>query len=128
MPVAKNSDLGHQGERIALEVLKEQGYRILEKNFRTRLGEIDIIARHKDTICFVEVKTRKSLTRGVPQESITPAKRHKLAQVALCYLKQKKLFSQKARFDVVAITRSAQGEVQSRLISNAFELGDHYSY
>lgn len=128
MPVTKNSDLGQQGERIALELLKEQGYRILEKNFRTRLGEIDIIARHKDTICFVEVKTRKSLTHGVPQESVVPAKRHKLAQVALCYLKQKKLFSLKARFDVVAITRSGQGEVHSRLISNAFELGDYYSY
>lgn len=127
MPV-KNSDLGREGERIALALLKERGYRILERNFRTRLGEIDIIASHNNTICFVEVKTRKSLARGVPQESIVPAKRHKLAQVALCYLKKKKLFSQKARFDVVAITRSSEGEVQSRLIPDAFELSAHYSY
>jgi len=81
--------LGQIGEEAAVTFLKQQGYQIVEQNFRNQLGEIDIVAYEGDTICFVEVKTRRSDIFGSPFESVTPAKQRKIAQVALSYLKFK---------------------------------------
>jgi len=117
----ENINLGRTGEETAVVLLKENGYKILKRNYKTRFSEIDIIARDKDTICFVEVKTRFSDRFGAPLESITLAKQKKIYRSALCFLKENNFFDHKARFDVVAITFRDK-KAQSELIKNAFEL------
>jgi putative endonuclease len=114
-------ELGKQGEEVAVNFLKKQGYKILEKNFRCKCGEIDIIALQKKTVVFVEVKTRSSLEFGSPQASVTSKKRIQLTKVAFFYLQKNRLFDRDARFDVVAIEMVA-GNNRIELIKNAFEL------
>ena len=108
---------GIEGEIIAVEYLKKQGYRILERNFNTKVGEIDIIAGDKDTIVFVEVKARENTNFGQPIESITPQKVHHIIRAAQWYLSAKRKHNCPCRFDVVEILR---GEVTH--IKNAFTM------
>ena len=114
-------DLGKKGEELALRFLKKNGYRLIEKNYVCKLGEMDIIAKEKDTLAFIEVKTRTSATFGPPQLAVNAAKQRQLSKVALYYLKEKKLEDIKARFDVVAILLGPQGE-EIELIKDAFDL------
>ena len=83
-----NICLGKSGEEIATQLLKEQGYKIWVRNYKTKLGEIDIIAKDKDTVCFIEVKTRHSDKFGSPEESISESKQKKIVRVALLFLKE----------------------------------------
>ena len=110
---------GKEGEKIAADFLKKNGYRIIETNFRCALGEIDIIAREKGDLVFVEVKTRKSAELGYPEQAVGINKQRKMSQLALWYL-QKKNADTDARFDVVAITISTSGN-EIKLIKNAFD-------
>jgi putative endonuclease len=112
---------GAQSESLAARLLKQRGYTILETNYRTPLGEIDIIARDRDTIVFVEVKARRSLGFGGPKWAVTPKKQRKISMVALYYLKTTRQSQAKARFDVVAI-RSLTEPPQVEIIRNAFDL------
>jgi putative endonuclease len=112
---------GEQGEALAVRRLKKAGYKIIETNYRTRLGEIDIIAKDKDTIVFVEVKSRRSVHFGNPKQAVTLQKQKKISMVALCYLKATGQSTAKARFDVVTII-SNQDKPQVEIIKNAFEL------
>jgi len=112
---------GAQSESLAARLLKQRGYTILETNYRTPLGEIDIIARDRDTLVFVEVKARRSLGFGGPKYAITPKKQRKISMVALYYLKTTRQSQAKARFDVVAI-RSLTEPPQVEIIRNAFDL------
>ena len=82
----KRGKLGRRGEAIAVSFLKRQGYKIIERNYRSKLGEIDIIAREKDNIVFVEVKTRRSDDFGLPQEAVSYRKQYRLTKIALGYL------------------------------------------
>ncbi len=107
--------------------LADNGYKILARNYRSRLGEIDIIARDKDTICFVEVKARKDSRFGSPQEAISPLKQRQLSKAALTFLKQKDLLHKNARFDVVSVIYS-EGGAKLDLIKNAFELNEEFNY
>ena len=116
--------LGQKGEELALSLLKRQGYTIIDQNVRLKTGEIDIIARDQDTLCFIEVKTRASDAQGSAVESIPPFKQRKLVKLALTYLKYKKLLEEKARFDVVAVDCQDSGETHVKLIKNAFDLND----
>jgi len=111
---------GKDGEQIAVAYLKKQGYRIYETNFRCPLGEIDIIAREKDELVFIEVKTRKSRQLGYPEQAVGAAKQKKLSQLALWYLQKKKLTDTNARFDVIGITLLPAGN-EIKLIKNAFD-------
>lgn len=99
-----NRLLGNRGERAAAKYLKRKGYRILARQSRSRIGEIDLIAIDGDTIVFIEVKTRSSHAAGHPSEAITYAKRRQLTRAALVWLKRRRLLDHRARFDVVAIT------------------------
>lgn len=111
---------GFSSEELAAEHLRRIGYRIVERNYRNRLGEVDIIARHQGTLVFVEVKARRSTRFGHPKLALTPAKQRKLSLVALAYLKQHGLLDAKARFDVVTVQKQAdRSEVE--VIANAFE-------
>lgn len=110
-----NKIVGAIGETMAQKFLKKKGYKIVEKNFNTPLGEIDIIARIKDLIVFVEVKDRSTKKFGLPREAVTPNKQQKIKTVALLWLKKNNLFESKVRFDVVEII----GEIVNH-IENAF--------
>ena len=117
----RQQQFGRRSERLAVEYLKRTGYRILEVNFRARCGEIDIIAREKGTIVFVEVKARASNRFGSPKGAVTTAKQRKISMAALEYLKQSGQTAARARFDVVAIDTAA-GNMEIELVKNAFAL------
>jgi len=112
---------GEKSESIAASYLKKQGYKIIEQNYRTKLGEIDIIAKDKDTIAFVEVKARRSGQFGNPKWAVTPKKQRKISMVALQYLKTNGQSNVKARFDVVSII-SSHDNPNIEIVKNAFEL------
>jgi len=118
-----NISFGKISEEQASSFLESQGYRILFHNYKARGSEIDIIAREKDTICFVEVKSRCSDRFGSPQEAVTPAKQQKIARAALMFLQENKLQDKSCRFDVVAIIRQA-GKEKFSLFRDAFVLND----
>ncbi|UCD54773.1 MAG: YraN family protein [Candidatus Omnitrophota bacterium] len=99
----RNRVLGKQGEDIAARFLARKGYKIIARNVRTFVGELDIVARKKYFIVFVEVKTRKSKSFGPPYLSITGKKKKKLIHCALCYLKMKNMLNMRWRVDVVSI-------------------------
>jgi putative endonuclease len=115
------SRLGRRGEDFAFELLKKKGYKILERNYKSHLGEIDIIAREGKVLAFVEVKTRLTSDFGSAKWAVGPKKQRKLSMVALDYLKQHALSDQPARFDVIAIDLE-QGEEKVELVRNAFDL------
>lgn len=117
-----NKTLGNYGEFLAKQYLKAQGYRILEENFRNKLGEIDLIAQDGQTICFVEVKTRQSLRTGQPYEAVTPWKVRKLSQMATSYLKYKYYSLEvPSRFDVISIVQDKETPPEIKHIKNAFD-------
>jgi len=121
MAISK-SNLGKEGEAIAIKFLQKRGYKIIKKNYRNRLGEIDIVAKDNQTICFIEVKLRKSMEMGMPLEAINKAKQKKISQVALLYVQENNLEDEDARFDAVSILGQDEGSYEMELITNAFEL------
>ena len=104
---------GDKGEEYACQLLKKNGYKIIERNYRCKLGEIDIIALDNKTLVFVEVKTRWSRRFGLPAEAVTPRKLYKIKKVGEYYLLNHPDSSHKQRIDVVAI------EVRSGTVTNA---------
>lgn len=116
----KRRDVGILGEKLARDFLKKRGYRIWETNYRCPEGEIDIIARHKDFLVFIEVRTKKSLQFGTPEESITPAKMEKLRTVAAYYQQAHNNLPLSWRIDVVAVEIDQKGKpLRLELIENA---------
>jgi putative endonuclease len=111
--------IGQKGEEIACRALEKEGYHIIEKNFRCRQGEIDIIAEEKGTVCFIEVKSRFSENFGLPEEAVTEWKQRRLWTVAVIYLERKKIKSQDMRFDVVSVDLKNE---KARILKNAFEV------
>jgi putative endonuclease len=111
--------LGEAGEDLAAAALKKQGYKILERNWRSPLGEVDLIATHGPYLVLVEVKTRRNLAFGGPREAVSPAKQAKLRRLAEYYVRQKRLQETPVRFDVVGITMADSGP-QVEIIAHAF--------
>ena len=105
--------LGRKGEEIASRYLKKKKFEIIERGFRLFRGEIDIIARDRDTLVFVEVKTRADETFGRPEDSVTPAKQRQIRKIAMGYLLKNHLGDVSCRFDVVSIL--VQGDEDFRL-------------
>ncbi len=112
---------GKAGEELAVRYLKKKGYKVLEWNYTCPVGEIDIIAKDKKTIVFVEVKTRRSMSYGSARLAITPRKQRKISMTALYYLKSNHQMDQDARFDVVTV-QSIGATQEIDLIQNAFDL------
>ena len=116
----ENRQIGRRGELIAVKFLEENGYEILETNLRTPFGEIDIVARRKGLMVFVEVKTRASSSLGPPFLSVTKAKQRHLIRNALCYLKRRGRVDSDWRIDVVSIKLDGgYGPESIELIENA---------
>ena len=116
----KRRDVGILGEKLAGDFLKKRGYRILETNYRCPEGEIDIVARHKDFLVFVEVRTKTSREFGSPEESITAVKRERLRATAAHYQQSHDNLPASWRIDVVAIELNRDGKpTRMELIENA---------
>ncbi|HTZ11868.1 MAG TPA: YraN family protein [Candidatus Margulisiibacteriota bacterium] len=120
-------NLGRRGEELAVELLKKNGYQIIARNHKSSLGEIDIIAKDKDTLCFIEVKTRRSDKFGSGLEAVSHFKQRQISKVALEFLKEKNLLESRARFDVVAVS-CKDAEPKLELCKDAFELNQGYTY
>lgn len=116
-----SSHVGRRGEALAAAYLRKKGYRILKQNYRCRLGEIDIVALDRKTICFVEVKTRSTTHYDRPEVAVHKSKQQKLSKLALWFLKETRLHKARARFDVVAITRRGDLNEIDHFV-NAFDL------
>lgn len=114
-------DMGSLGEKLASRYLRRKGYRIIKTNYRTKIGEIDIIAQAKDTLVFCEVKARKNKQFGEPFEAVTLSKRRKIRRLAEHYLTCVNEGQSEYRFDVVSIILNDKDRVQEiGHIENAF--------
>ena len=122
-----NLNLGILAEDRAAGFLRASGYKILQRNYRCKLGEIDIIAKDKDTFCFVEVKCRLSDRFGKGLEAVAVKKQGQISKAALNFLKENNLLDKSARFDVVSLDADGPEE-KITLIKNAFELNGRFTY
>ena len=113
--------LGKEGERVAERYLKKKGYKLVERNYRCAVGELDLIVLDRRVIVFVEVKTRTGSGFGSPLEAVEFRKQHKMIQTAQFFLTAKNLNQREARFDVVGVCWSGL-EPSVQHIQNAFEL------
>lgn len=107
---------GRTGEDAAVRHLEKMGYTILERNYRVRTGEVDIIARDEEYLVFIEVKTRRSKTFGSPFEAVDTRKQQQIIQVASSYIRGKEV---SVRFDVVAVHLSGQ-DAHVKVMKDAF--------
>ncbi|MFA6981315.1 MAG: YraN family protein [Ignavibacteriaceae bacterium] len=116
---SSTKEKGKEGEDLAASFLVEKGFEIIERNYRYGKGEIDIVARDKDFLVFVEVKSRESLEYGKPEEAITKRKMSQIRKIAEAYLAEKNITDENIRFDVVAILFLG-GETTINYYENAF--------
>ena len=123
-PAPFRPSLGDRGETAACGFLKGHGYEILEKNYKCKLGEIDVIAKRRGRLAFVEIKTRTNTRFGVPQEAVDLRKQTKIFKVAQWYLKEKKIEKTPIAFDVVAVFWGEKQASEMHLITDAFEKRD----
>ena len=121
MPLFDRILLGKSGEDLACRELRRRGYEILARRYRTRVGEVDIIARDGPTIVFVEVKTRRTAAYGAPGEAVGPHKQHKIWLMASDYLLRRGWYDRPCRFDVVAISIEEGGRRRVEVITGAFD-------
>ncbi|MCI8469477.1 MAG: YraN family protein [Eggerthellaceae bacterium] len=117
---SRNRDLGRRGEDAAAAFLHRRGYDIVERNWTCYAGEADIIARDGDTLVFVEVKTRRGVSRGFPAEAVDAAKRERYERIALAYVGERRLEDLVLRFDVVSIVAVTSDRAVIRHHINAF--------
>jgi putative endonuclease len=116
----QKQQFGTDSESRAVNYLKKHGYKIIKRNYRTKYGEIDIIAKDGNTLVFIEVKARMSKAYN-PKEAVTTNKKRKISMVALYYMKNTHQMDAKARFDVVSI--GPEDNIMGiEIIKNAFEL------
>lgn len=112
--------LGKRGEIVAAESLRQKGYRILERNYRCKIGEIDIVAEKDGRLLFIEIKTRRSDHYGLPQEAVHPIKQKKILRTAEWYLKEHKATDRPVGFEVIAVQWHDDRAPEVRCIPNAF--------
>ena len=113
---------GKRSEEIAAQYLCSKGYRILERNYRTPRGELDLIAQDGDVLVFVEVKARRGVGFGEPQWAVDKRKRQHLIKASLFYLSRKKIQDRCCRFDIVVVREDRHGRTNIDLIPNALEV------
>ncbi len=116
--------LGAIGEELAFHFLERRGYKVLLRNYESSLGEIDLIAKEKGALVFIEVKTRRSDAMGMPAESVTRQKRHQIVKSAKYYVKRYGIHNVPCRFDVVSILMPEGDEPRIEIIQDAFGEGD----
>jgi putative endonuclease len=114
--------LGREGEQLVCRELERRGYAVLARRYRTRHGELDIVARHRGTIVFVEVKTRRDRNFGDPADKVTWQKQRRLVAMAADYLARQGLEERPCRFDVAAVEAGASG-TEITVFEDAFRPG-----
>jgi putative endonuclease len=114
------TDLGNHGERIAAAYLTAAGLRVLDRNWRCRDGELDIVARDGDTLVFCEVKTRRGVGFGHPAEAVTPVKQRRLRTLAQRWLATHDEHAPDLRFDVVGVLVGSRGPAAVTHLAGAF--------
>ncbi len=112
--------LGKSGEEAAIAYLKKKKFRVVQRGFRFHRGEIDIIAHDRDTLVFIEVKTRQSSEFGLPEESVTPLKQQQIRRLAEAYLAMNNLPNVPCRFDILSLFYSEKDGYQIRHLQDAF--------
>ena len=112
------------GEELAFQYLKKKGYKVLLRNYESPLGEIDLIAKEKGALVFIEVKTRSSDAMGSPFESVTVFKRQQILKSARYYIMRYGIHEVPCRFDVVSVILPKEGEAAFEIIENAFGEGE----
>lgn len=113
--------LGGEGEAAAQGLLRRRGYRIIERNFRCPIGEIDLIAEHAGVVVFIEVKSRTATKFGAPFEAISPHKQWKLTRLATWYLTRRRWLDRPCRFDAVSVMADPSGRIERvELLRDAF--------
>lgn len=119
-------EIGLVGEDAAIEFLKKEGYKILQKNYYCNIGEIDVIARHKKNLVFIEVKVRSTDSFGSPEFAVSRRKRRQIVRVAETYLAHNRINDVDCRFDVVAISCNLEKNIAPviKLLKNAFQADD----
>jgi len=121
--------LGDRGERAAVRYLKQHGYQILARQYKTDYGELDVIALDQETVVFVEVKTRKTVAKGQPFEAVTQQKQRQLTRLAAAFLKKHQLLQHPARFDVISIVwQSEQNRPDLQHFQNAFPPAGEFQF
>jgi putative endonuclease len=120
---ASSTAQGQTAESSAARYLLERGYRLRERNFKTRLGEVDLIVERESTVAFVEVRYRRSIAWGSPEATVGRLKRRKLALAALEYVQRHRLENRPLRFDVLSISQ-ARGRLRFEHHEGAFVLED----
>ena len=113
-------ELGKRGEEAATCFLERREYEILDRNWKCIAGEADIVALQDDTLCFIEVKTRKDAQKGFPSEAVDTRKRSRYERIAACYLKDHDYADVRVRFDIIAILVLGEDRAFLRHHLNAF--------
>jgi putative endonuclease len=108
------------GERAAWEAYRRRGYRLLARNWRARIGELDLVLSDGDVVVFCEVKARTSAALGPPHEAVTPAKRAKLRDVAEAFVAARGLREARCRFDVASVVLREDGRAEVQVYEDAF--------
>ena len=123
-------ELGERGEDAAVRFLRRNGYKILVRRFKSHAGEIDIIARQKDWLVFIEVKTRQMEQYGAPSEAVNKTKQRHMVRAALDYLRLLNNPHIKFRFDIVEVLlrEDAREPYDIRIIPNAFDMSEPFVY
>ena len=119
---------GRKGERIAASYLKNRGYKIISKNYRTKLGEIDIIGDDNGCISFIEVRSMNGGQLGSPEYTINRKKQDQIAKTALLFIKRRGLEDKDCRFDVLCVEGVDGPFPKIKLTKNAFDLPSGYNY
>ncbi|AJA48125.1 hypothetical protein UPF0102 [Clostridium pasteurianum DSM 525 = ATCC 6013] len=118
-----NKEIGNYGENEAVQYLQDLNYEIIERNFKCKMGEIDIIAKYKETLCFIEVKTRYATNYGFPAEAVDRRKQFKIYKISELYIIKNKISDLNFRFDVIEVLlNSKNNRFSLRLIENAFQI------
>ncbi|MDF2502560.1 MULTISPECIES: YraN family protein [Clostridium] len=118
-----NKGIGSFGENLATEYLQKMNYKIVKRNYRCKIGEIDIISTSNNFLCFAEVKTRYESMYGTPGEAVNRKKQIKLYKIAQFYIMQNNIFNLNFRFDVLeVILNHKNNDFTVRLIENAFQI------
>lgn len=114
---------GHEAERLAASYLKAKGYEIVECNLRIGRGELDIVARQRDTLVIVEVKSGRADGVVLPREHVNPAKRRQLSKLTEAYRKQQRCLGRSVRIDIVEVVFDAQGRPRIEHLEGAVREG-----
>ncbi len=115
-------ELGGRSEQLVAEALERDGYTVLERNVRSRMGELDIVAEKGEVLCFVEVRSRSTDAQGDPALTVSRAKQRKVVLAAMAWLQRQRLFEREIRFDVASVVGRGQ-DARVELIPNAFDAG-----